>query len=259
MLKSNFRIFISFLVAILLLTGFFILPGNNSRQVQAQAQPTPASEFRRTVSVTGSGSVNAVPDIAVVSIGVQNQSPTAAQALTANNQQMEKLLAALRSAGIADADIQTQVIQLYPQIENQPTPLPNQQGSSTAVPPVYTTVNTVEVTVRKLSNLGTILDQAVGAGGNMIQNIRFDVSNPSQDLDQARKTAYTEASRKAGQLATLSGMKLGPIVSIIESSSIPVPAMSAGGLRMDQAQSAVPVSPGTQLYTVDLQVTFELQ
>jgi uncharacterized protein len=261
MVKPKFRILVSLSIAILLLTGFFILPGGGQRQVQAQTQPTaaPGSDFRRTVSVSGSGSINAVPDLAVVSLGVQNQSPTASQALTANNQQMEKLLAALRSAGIANADIQTQVIQLYPQIDNQPTPLPNQQGSSTAVPPTYTTVNTVEVTVRDLTKLGTILDQAVSAGGNMIQNIRFDVSNPSQDLDQARKTAYTEAARKAGQLATLSGMKLGPIVSIVESSSIPVPVMAAGGLRMDQAQSAVPVSPGTQLFTVDLQVTFELQ
>jgi uncharacterized protein len=238
--------------------SLFLFPKQSLPPVQAQAQVTPTSDFRRTVTVTGSGLVKTVPDIAIITLGVQTQGATAAQALTANSQQMDKLTAALRSAGVAAADIQTQTIQLYPQVEAQPTPLPNQQSTSTAVPPTFTAINSVEVTVRSITNVGTLLDQVVTAGGNLIQNIRFDVSNPSQDLDQARKTAYEEASRKAGQLATLSGMKLGPVVSINENSSIPVPAANTTAMR-DLAQSAVPISPGTQTYTVDLQVTFELQ
>jgi uncharacterized protein len=259
MKKRLTQIVLSACFASLAIAALFLRPESAPQPVLAQAQVTPAADFRRTVSVNGSGLARAVPDIAIISIGVQTQAATAAQALTANNQQMDKLMTTLRSAGIAPADIQTQAIQLFPQSGPQPTPLANQQGNSTAVPTTYTALNSVEVTVRTIANVGTLLDQVVSAGGNVIQNIRFDVSNPGQDLDAARKAAYAEAFRKAGQLADLSGLKLGPVVSISENSSIPVPAQDITAIRMEQAQPAVPISPGIQTYTVDLQITFELQ
>jgi uncharacterized protein YggE len=238
--------------------GLFFLGGSQPQAMAQQVTPT-ADASHRTVSVTGSGSVQSTPDRAIVTIGVQTQADTASKALASNNQQMERLLSSLRSAGIANADIRTQFLQLYPQTEPQPTPLPNEQASPTATPPSYTAVNSVEVTVRDLDNLGTLLDQAVSAGGNLIQNVRFDVSNPNDSLDQARETAFAEASRKANQLATLAGMDLGPVVSINENSFFPTPAMDVAAGGREFAQSAVPISPGTQTYTVDIQVTFELQ
>ena len=250
------------LLAMLLLT-------TRSRQPMAYAQavetPTPvASPVQRTVSVTGSGSAEVSPDEAIIILGVQTDAPTAAQAMTQNNKQMQAVVDVLHNAGITDADIQTQAIQLIPQYP-QPTALPQNQAQPQATPQAtpasravtYTATNNVQVTVRKLDSLGTVLDQVVAAGGNTIQSISFTLSNPSQAMDQAREAAMKDAQHKAQQLAGLANVKLGTVVSINESSNVPVPFST----RETAVQSAagVPISPGTQEVNVTVQVTWDLQ
>lgn len=242
----------------IILTAILFLSALNAPSVTAQAQPTPVSgETLRTVMVTGSGSINATPDQAVVQFGVQTQAETAAQALSDNNDQMTSLISTLRGAGIANADIQTMTIQLFPEIAPQPTPAANQDDRGSQIAN-YTAVNTVSVTVREIDNLGTLLDQVVSAGGNRIDYISFDVSDPSQSLDQAREAAFQNATAKATQLASLAGLRLGSVVTIVETTYIPSPVTQESALRMDEAAKAVPISPGSRTYTIDIQVTFEL-
>lgn len=246
----------------LLLSGVLLLTNRAQSPVYAQTEQTPtppsAALPNRAVTVSGSGMVNATPDIAIVTVGVQTDAKTASQALTQNSTQMQAVMDTLRKANIAAADIRTTSVQLYPRYDNQPNPQPNQQGGTEPNQPVgYTATNSVEVTVRNLDNLGSLLDQVVSAGGNQITGIRFDLSDPSKAMDQAREAAMKDAMHKAQQLATLAGARLGAVVTINESSSAPIPyaAMQA---RADTA-SSVPVSPGSQPVTVDLQVTWELQ
>ncbi len=235
-------------------------------QVYAQAQPTPAAGLAatslRTITVSGNGSADVTPDMAIVTLGVTTDAQTASQALTQNNTQMQAVMGALQKAGVASADIQTSYVQLAPRYENPPQQpqtqaQPQAQATPTVVPVTYTATNTVSVKVRKLDTLGTLLDSVVTAGGNQIQGIRFDVSNPSQGMDQARQAAMGDAMHKAQQLATLANTNLGPVLTIEETSQQPIPfaapmAAQAGG-------ASVPVSPGTQTVTVNLQVTWELQ
>lgn len=249
------------LLASILVTGALILiPGHAQPPAYAQAQPTPGpsltSSSLRTVSVTGNGSMDVAPDIAIVVVGVQNDAQTASQALTQNNTQMQGVVSALQKAGVANADIQTAAVQLFPRPENPPQQQQGQQATPTIQPPGFTAVNTVQVKVRKLDSLGTLLDQVVEAGGNQIQSVRFDVSDPSKALDQARQAAMTDATHKAQQLAGLASAKLGPVLTISENSQAPIPFAAAqvqGGVG-----STVPISPGTQAITVNLQVTWEL-
>jgi uncharacterized protein len=243
----------------ILATGVLVLPHSDSSQVSAQSQVTQTpSDVRRIVSVTGSGSVNATPDQAVINLGVQTQAETASQALDDNSAAMTEVVNTLRAAGIASADIRTQSIQLYPQYEVQPTVQPGQEGQEQPGVSSYTAVNTVQMTVKDLDSLGTILDQIVAAGGNRIDSITMDVSNADQSLQQAREAAYQNASQKAEQLADLAGMQLGSVVSISESSFFPQPVMAESRLAFDQAAQAVPINPGSQAITVDIQVTYEL-
>jgi uncharacterized protein len=241
------------LTAVMMAAGVFIFSARSQPPARAQGEVTPVPPPYRSVQVTGAGSAEVTPDMAIVTLGVQTEAETAREALTQNNTQMESVLSTLSSAGIANADIRTVSIQLYPRYESGPR---TQAGDSQVQLVGYTASNVVEVTVRDLNNLGSVLDEVVSAGGNQIQGIRFDVSNQTEALDQAREAAMQDATRKAQQLVDLAGATLGPVITIVEDSRVPQPFASSD---MRLAEASVPVSPGTQSIIVQLQVTWELQ
>ena len=241
--------------AVVLVAGMLIMPGLAARPIPAAAQanqptatPTPnASTTLRTVTVSGNGSVDAVPDIATVNLGVQTQAATARDALTQNNTQMQALINALENAGVANKDVQTQTFNIQPNYKQD-------TNGTTSTVTGYTVTNSVQVTVRNLANMGSLLDAAVTAGSNQVNGITFDFSNPSQLTDQARTAAMQDAQHKAQQLAQQVNATLGPVVSINENSQQPIPY---NALRMS-AQASVPVQPGSQSVQVNVQVTWEL-
>jgi uncharacterized protein YggE len=237
--------------------GTLLLPYHAQAPAKAQAQPTQVSPPLRTVTVSGTGMAEVTPDMAVVTLGVQSDAQTAKEAMTENSSQMEAVMNALRSAGVASTDIKTTSIQLYPRYDTTPVASQPEQPTQPNRLTGFTAVNVVELKVRNLANLGAVLDQAVTAGSNQIQGIRFDVSDPVKAVDQAREAAMRDASRKAQQLVSLANTRLGQVLTINESSRVPVPAVAV--MEMRAADSSVPVSPGTQTITVDLQVTWELQ
>ncbi len=232
-------------VLIALFVGAFALqPQSNIPSVQAQA----ATEPPRTISVTGVGQVQTKPDTAVFTVGVQTQAKKAGKALTDNSTNMQAVVAALKDAGVPADNIQTQTVSLQPQYNQQ-----NNNNQLTG----YIATNTVQVRVSNLDNLGSLLDTAVQAGGNTIQNIQFEVSNPAATLDQARQAAFNDAKNKATQLAQLAGATLGQVYTINETSQSPQPFYSPS-IAADRA-AAVPISPGTQNVEVDLNITWNIQ
>jgi uncharacterized protein YggE len=251
--KSNRMIYSIAILGITLvfaLAGGFFLPANPS---PASAAPLPQTgqdsqnNTERSLSVSGSGSVNVVPDMAIIQLGVQTQADTASQALSENSDQMDGLINALKSAGVASQDIQTQQIQLQPVY---------QQNQTTPKVIGFSASNIVQVTDRNLDNLGDLLDAAVNAGGNRIDSIRFQVSDPQTALDQARENAMNDARHKAEQLASLAGVQLGQVLTISENSSTP-PSPVVVSAASEQA-AGVPVQPGTESIQVNVQVTWEL-
>jgi len=200
-----------------------------------------------TISVSGSGRVSARPDVAVVTLGVQTEAEEASAALSQNNERMQRLIDGLKEAGVAAEDIQTRSIQLWPRYEDaRPEGQPQVVG--------YTASNTVEVRVRDLDVLGRLLDNAVQAGGNRIEGLRFEVSDPSRVLDRAREAAWSDAEHKATQMAELAGVALGPVISISETSRTPGPIVRE---ELERA-AAVPVKPGSKTLEVNVQVTWGL-
>lgn len=244
-MKEKLRITGIFLIVVVLVGGGFLI-----QKVQAQGSgtiPIIGDEPLRTVSVNGSGQVSGQPDRAVVRLGVQTEAESAQDAFNQNAAQMESLLAALQDADVASQDIQTQTIQLQPRYEQQ-------DGSRTLVG--YTAVNIVQITVRQIDDLGSILDAAVAAGGNTVEDIRFEISDLSDLLEQARDAAMMDAESKAQQLASLAGASLGEVLTIDETSQPPQP-LEVSSVSMEAA--AVPVQPGTESIQVTVQVTWRLQ
>jgi len=242
-----FKIFISTVLFIVFGSGCTVAASEQALSQSLMQQSN--DNTTRTVQVSGMGESQLEPDTAVIDLGVQTQKKTAEDALQNNNTKMQALIDALEKANIPSRDIQTQTIRLSPRYELNDT-----NNSRTLVG--YIASNIVEVRTRDLESLGTLLDQAVNAGANTIESINFEISNPDNVLDQVREAAVKDAQHKAEELASLTGTALGPVLEIQESSSAPGPIVRQVEAPVQAA--TVPVSPGTQSITVQVQVTWAL-
>jgi uncharacterized protein YggE len=222
----------------------------------ACAQTSPAAYAMPTdgtlLSVSASADAKRVPDVATISTGVVTQAADANAAMRANAAQMDKVMAAIRAAGIAERDIQTSGINLNPNYkyaENTPPTIIGYQAS-----------NTVNVKVRDLSKLGKVLDTFVAQGANQINGPSFEVDKPDEAYDEARIAAIKKSQARAETYANALGMKVRRIVSISEGgASIPRPMpmmrMQAADAMMAKETS---VSPGESTLSVNVEVVFEL-
>ena len=208
----------------------------------------------RTISVTGSGQANLVPDIAYIYAGVHTESPTAAEAVTQNNTQTQAMIQALTDFGIATADIRTTNFSIWPMDKYDPaTGLPTGEKS-------YAVDNTVYVTVRDLDKLGDLLDTVVTAGANTVNSIQFDVANKTEALKQARADALKNAEAQAQELASVAGLTLGEVQSISFYDTPVYPLMEGRGGGGDAvAQAAVPIQPGQLTFTVTVNISYAIK
>lgn len=201
-----------------------------------------------TVTVAGSGTVSATPDQAEITTGVVTQAATAAQAMAANSQAMERLLQSLANLGIGPRDIQTTNISVSPQ---RRAPKEGQPPEITG----YEVSNQVRVKVRDLARLGQVLDRQVSQGANLVYGIHFGLQEPAPLLDEARKRAMADARRRADLYAAAAGLKVGRVLSVQESGVAPPGPGPAPRIAMS---AAIPVAPGEQEIQASVTVTFTL-
>lgn len=218
----------------------------------AQSEPTSEPPVR-TLRVNGSGQVFISPDIAYISIGVHTEGEEAAAVVADNNDQAAELVAALEDAGVAEKDIQTTNFSISPRQEY------DDQGNLQGI--TYVVDNSVNVTVRDLESIGDLLDAAVQAGANAVNGISFDVSDKVSALSQARQAAVENARAQAEELAAAAGVELGAIQSINSYGGFPTPVEFArgGGAIAQEAAANVPISPGQNSLTVDVEIVYEIQ
>jgi len=209
---------------------------------------------QRTINVSGSGQAYLVPDIAYIYLGVHTELSSASEAVTANNEQTQKMIQALRDFGIDAKDIRTTNFSIWPNERYDP-----QTGTPTGEK-TYVVDNTVYVTVRDLDKLGDLLDTVVAAGANTVNSIQFDVADKDEALKDARAEAVKDAEAKAQELADAAGVKLGEIQSIGFFDSQPYPIFEGkGGGGADVAQAAVPIQPGQLTFTVTVSMTYDIK
>ena len=206
----------------------------------------------RIISLSGHGEVRATPDIAYVTSGVVTQGATAADALAANTKAMTDLFAALKDSGIEDRDVQTSNFSVQPRYDFSNNQAPKMVG--------YDVSNNVTVTLRKVDTLGALLDRMVQSGSNQISGISFDVSKPEDAMDEARKLATEDATRKAKVYAKAMGIELGNVMQVSEGSAAqpPMPMVRSTMMKADAAPP-VPMAAGEQTLAVDVNVIWEIK
>jgi uncharacterized protein YggE len=207
---------------------------------QAQTQPATNDPLANTILVVGEGTANIEPDTAQATIGVQIIDPSLSEATDAAQQRMEAVLAALQAEGIAQEDIQTSNFNIF--VERPFEPLPqDQQGQAATGELIYHVNNDVQVTIRELDNVGTILNAAIEAGANNIYGVNFTISDDTEAMAQARQEAIDNAQAQAQALADLTGVELGEVVRISEVLT------NGGGQPLPfraEISGAAPIEPG---------------
>ena len=218
----------------------------------AQSPTLATSSDGTLLSVSAQADASRVPDVASLSTGVVSQAADANAALRANAEQMTKVMAAIKAAGIAEKDIQTSGINVSPQYkyaDNQPPKITGYEAS-----------NTVSIKVREIGKLDKVLDVLVASGANQVNGPSFEIDEPEAVYDEARRAALDKAQKRAEMYAKSLDLKVKRIVSISEGAGFQPPRpmmMMAKAEAYDRAASA-PVSPGETKLTANLDVVFEL-
>lgn len=230
--------------------GVASLPG----LAAAQAVATVPVLVGTRLDINATGEVTRVPDLAIISAGVQTLQPTATAAIEENATRMERVRAGLKRAGIADKDIQTSSINLNPEYVYENNRPPRLTG--------YRATNTVNVKFRDLKRTGAILDALVAEGANQINGPNLSIDKPDEAYDEARVKAIAAGRARAELYARALGKRVVRILSVSDSGAYvppPMPMVYARGMVAQDAAAKTEIDPGTQQMQVNVSMSFELQ
>lgn len=248
-------------VALLGAVGLAFVPrasASPSAPLEATPQSVPNSEWNCNsqftgIWVTGQGKVTVVPDVAILSLGVEAQAATVQQAMAEAATAMDRVIAALRANGVAEKDIQTQWFNIYP--------VRRWVDDAREVLIGYRVTNMVSAKIRDVEATGSIIDRVAEAGGDLtrIHGVSFTVDDPSQYHNEAREEAIADAKATAQHLAALAGVDLGRPFYISESGGfVPIyrdyAMMEGGGIL-----PPTPISPGETEITLTVQMAFAIE
>jgi len=223
----------------------------------ALARPPPgvmstgtSSSTMKTIQVTGTGTLSAAPDQAILDLAVETQAPTATQAITENSAAMTNVFNTLMAAGVSKDSIQTSSYTLSPVYSNPA----NQNTPATII--AYDAVNAIQVTFTDLSSVGKVLDQAISAGVNQVQGITFTLS--SATMAKLQKQALQLALQDADNQAKATAASLD--VTIVGPVSVS-PAYVFQPINYNRfaasAETPTPIQSGTLQVTATVQVTYQ--
>ena len=204
------------------------------------------------LDITATGEVTRVPDVAIISAGVVSRAPTATGAMQDAATKMQRVLAALKRAGVADRDVQTGSINLNPEYR-----YPDNQAPQLVA---YTASNSVTIKFRDIRNSGKILDALVAEGSNQINGPNLTIDKPEAALDEARANAVAIGRARAEAYARSLGLRVARVVAVSESGGYAVPPPAPPMPMMARMEaSSTKIEPGEQKLQVNLAMTFELQ
>jgi len=230
-----------------LLLGLFVMPTILSAQIYDTRAP-----LIPQLVISAQGEVRIAPDRATIHLAVQTRATTAAAAATENAQRQQRVIAAIRALGIAQDQISTVGYSVSPEHRYEPNREPRVVG--------YVVTNTVVVDVRRIEQVGPVIDASLGAGANQISGLRFYSSTAEEARREAMTRAITSARRDAEVMARAAGGAVGELLEASVGASRmppPVPMMRAESLQA--AAGDTPISPGEQTVTVMVQTRWRFE
>lgn len=217
-----------------------------------------------TISVSGYGESYSTPDIATFSYSVVSEKPTVADAQKDATAKANAIAAYLKSAGVAQKDIQTSNYSINPQYDYTGGVCANgycPPGRQTLRG--YEVRQTTTIKVRDTAKAGDLLAGIGTKGATEVSGLQFTFDDPQQGQLEARSKAIADAKAKANELAKELGVSLVRVVSFNESSGggpMPMYAkMLDSATGSGAEQSAPELSVGQNKVTSNVSVTYEIR
>jgi uncharacterized protein YggE len=226
--------------------------------VAAHADPLDGNEYAvtepSTLTVGGHGEVSVAPDRAVLRLGAVAQAAKASEAQSQVNQVVQKIIKDIKTLGVADKNIATIDLSIYPVYGNQ-QPEPQDQTTQPVIRG-YRASNIIRVQIENLERLGGVIDAGLNAGANRIEGLSFDLKDDGASRAQALRLATEEADAKANAIARAMGVEIVGIKQISEAGvSLVRPQMDSGPVFSARA-AATPVQSGQVRVEASLTVSY---
>lgn len=205
------------------------------------------------LTVTGSGTAYAAPDIAMIRAGVQFQAATAEEALKKMSAGAEKLIAEAKALGVAPEDMQTSGLSLSPVYDDYDRRKPGEPAELVG----FRASTDLMIRMRKIDETGGVIGALVSAGANSLDGVSFAVDNPQPLMDEAQKDAIADARRQAELYAEAAGVDLGDIISIDETGGGVRPEM--GMMRAADMSFKAPVEAGRSEISASVRIVWEIK
>lgn len=234
------------LVAVLILTALWLVQGID--QIHRMGN------VGDTLVVTGTGKVQAPPDVAVAEVAISVENTTAKSAQDTANKKSNSVVEYLKGAGIKEEDIKTSGYNIFPQYDFS-------NGSNRIRG--YQVTQSLTVKIRDMDKANTILDGVVSAGANQVNSLQFVIDKPEELKSKARGLAIDNANEKADELRDQLGVSLGKIVSFSESGDYTPPMMygmgGGGPAKADSAVAAPALPAGQNEIVVNVSITYQIR
>lgn len=225
--------------AFLLLASSTLLAGSS---LAAQAPVPDRTSPVPQITVSGEGEARAVPDRAMITVGVQSRAATAAAAAAANARKQTAILDTLRRLGFTPEQLTTANYNVSPEMQY------DQQGQRPRVTG-YVVSNTVRVDVHRVEQAGAVIDAALGRGANEIHGLNFYLSNPGPARRAAIADGVARARADAEALAQAAGGRVGQLLELSTAPTGPVlfqKTMMADARGGAESAMATPISAGEE-------------
>ena len=223
-----------------------------SAQTGQSAPPPPLY-----IAATALGETRVTPDRALVQVSVDSRGETAASAGTDNRSKQERIIGAVKAAGVASPQIRTAGYRVHPEYANP------ERGKAPKITG-YRASNTVQVEVRSVENIGKVIDAALGAGATNVTSVGLYASNTDSARREAVRLAVTKARGEAESAAMAAGGTLGNMIELtIDPGAVPRPMLqnvvvtgmaTSGGDFAAMAPQYTPVEPGESLVVAVVRV-----
>jgi uncharacterized protein len=223
--------------------------GLSACEVSSGPALTPEADMRQ-VTVLGSGEVQGTPDTLNVNASIEFTAPDVTGAMNQTSERQQSVINALMDAGVDRKDISTSQVSLQPQFTGG--------GDNPQAIVGYRASNSIYVKIRQLDAASQALALIVSTGGDAtrINNVNYSIEDDSELVRDARSRAFNDAKDRAEQYAQLSGLSLGKVISISETTGPQPPVPLQRGAEM--AAAPVPVEPGQQTVGFSVTVIWEL-
>ena len=216
-------------------------------------------EARNTITVSASGEIYAKPDLALTTFSVITEEKTVAEAMSKNTEKMNAVIDSVKDQGVEDKDLKTTSFNIYPRYE--------WQEKATCIPPCpqgkrvlvgYEVRQSLQVKIRDLDKVGTIIQVGTDAGANQVSDLQFTIDKQDELKKQAREQAIEKAKTKARELASQLGVDLVRITNFSESSVFPrfYGLEKAVGVGGDEEVSVPQIEIGENKIEVTIIITY---